>query len=132
MLAYFVLLEQGHILIDECRKQAHQVYSLLYKLSNNIRYDWLSLLTHSTVILYLKFLGFTYSDLSMWRVKGYPDRPQFWLRIQHLPHSQSQYIANQNGNLCRTECERSKNNPIWREWIAAIPVDSQKQSRTDI
>ena len=71
MLAYFVLLEQGHILIEECRKQAHQVYSLLYKLSNNIHYDWLSLLTHSTVILYLKFLGFTYSDLSTSDVKRY-------------------------------------------------------------
>ena len=42
--------------LNNVKKQAQQVYSLQYKLSNSISYNWLSLLTHSTVILYLKHI----------------------------------------------------------------------------
>ena len=42
--------------LNNVKKQAQQVYSLQYKLSNSISYNWLSLLTHSAVILYLKHI----------------------------------------------------------------------------
>ena len=57
--------------LSVCRKQAQQVYSFVYKLSNSTPYDWLSFLTHSTVVPYLKFWGFTYSNLSTLVIKGY-------------------------------------------------------------
>ena len=56
--------------LSVCRKHAHQVCSLLYKLSNSITYEWPSLLTCSTVVPYLKFSSFTYSNLSTLVIKG--------------------------------------------------------------
>ena len=53
------------------RTRTHQVCSLLYKLSNSTTYEWPSLLSHSMVVPYLKFWGFTYSNLSTWIIKGY-------------------------------------------------------------
>ena len=63
------------IWVHLCNNQAHQtpgVYFLLCKLSNHISYNWLILLTHSMVLLYLKFLGFTRLNLiSTLSIKGY-------------------------------------------------------------
>ena len=58
------------LFLNECRKQANQVYSLLCNLSNSASYEWLSLLTHSTVLLYLNFLSFTYLNLSSLSIKN--------------------------------------------------------------
>ena len=41
--------------LSVCRKQADQVYSSVYKLSNSTTYDWLSFLAYSTVVPSLNF-----------------------------------------------------------------------------
>ena len=92
--------------LSVCKKQTHQVYSLLYKLSNSTTYDWPSFLARSTVVPCLNFRGFTYSNLSTSGFKGYVKKSSSRLSfiIYHYYRSKIQHRETNSSNNKQSLC----------------------------